>query len=153
MHSRWSPLFDELKSQAEHLQLLKRVEFLGAVPYRQVATLMATSDVVVAPSVEAIDGDCEGLPTVLLEAMASQRLVISTPVGGIGLVLEDKVTGRMVRSKGSLALAEAMRECIDHPSEQEALVDQAYEVIQAYNWTEIAARYAKVLNEAVSPHG
>lgn len=144
------PLLEGLKAQAERLNLLNKVRFLGAVPYREVAQLMAAADVVVVPSVEAADGDCDGLPTVMLEAMASRRLVIGTPVGGITQVLKDGVTGRLVPSQDSQALAQAMLDCIDQPDTREGMVSEAYRVVQDYDWKVIAARYAAVLNRALA---
>lgn len=143
------PLAGELRAQAEMLDLGAKVQFLGGVAYREVPGLMAAADMVVVPSVEAADGDCDGLPTVILEAMAARSLVVSTPVGGIRQVLDDGQTGRLVPPKDADALAGAISALIDDPQARQQMVANAFERVQGYDWSVIARRYADVLNLAL----
>lgn len=63
--------------------------------------------ILAAPCVHAEDDDRDGLPTILLEAMALGTPCISTPVTGIPEVLKHEETGLMVAERDAIALADA----------------------------------------------
>ncbi|HEB87286.1 MAG TPA: glycosyltransferase, partial [Gammaproteobacteria bacterium] len=63
-----------------------------------------------APSVTSQSGDMEGIPTVLMEAMATGLPVISTLHSGIAELVDDGVSGRLVAERDVDGLAEAIRE-------------------------------------------
>jgi glycosyltransferase involved in cell wall biosynthesis len=75
---------------------------LGFVPHEEVQRLLARAAVVVLPSHQ------EGLPMVLLEAMAHGRSVVATPVGGTPSLVEDGRTGLLVPKGDARALREAI---------------------------------------------
>lgn len=99
------PLRQELADSASRLGL--RVNFLGAQPHERVRMLMADATVVVVPSRTAASGDAEGLPNVVVEAMASACPVIATRHAGIPEVVSDGTTGLLVPENdvGSLGRA------------------------------------------------
>ena len=70
---------------------------------------MAEADLFVLPSF------AEGLPVVLMEAMASGLPVIATNIAGIPELVEDNVTGRLVEAGDERQLARAMRDCLTMP--------------------------------------
>jgi len=82
---------------------------LGFLPHDEVQRLLARAAVVVLPSHR------EGLPLVLLEAMAHGRAVVATPVGGIPSLVEDGVTGLLVRKGDPKALREAIERLLADP--------------------------------------
>jgi glycosyltransferase involved in cell wall biosynthesis len=139
------PLRQDLEQQARYLKVDHRVEFLGGVPYRQVSELMTAADILVVPSVEAADGDSEGLPTVILEGMAAHLVVVTTPVGGIRQAIDDQCTGRLVPPADAAALAEVLAGLLESPAERQRLAANAFEAVQAYDWKQIAQRYAELL--------
>ena len=77
---------------------------------------MARAAVVAAPCVHAADGDRDGLPTVLLEAMAMGTPCVSTPVTGIPEAVEHDVTGLLVPERDAYALADAIHELAGDPA-------------------------------------
>jgi glycosyltransferase involved in cell wall biosynthesis len=91
---------DELADEAEQLGVADRVVFAG---YREDATeLMSRAAIVALPSTT------EGLPVVLLEAMARARPVMATPVGGVPELVADGETGLIVPPDDPKALADAL---------------------------------------------
>jgi glycosyltransferase involved in cell wall biosynthesis len=143
------PLAGALRAQVRAARLGERVRFLGGVAYHEIPGLMATSDAVVVPSVEAADGDCDGLPTVILEAMAAKSLVIGTPVGGIRQVLHDGQTGCLVPAGDANALAQALVRLHGDTQHRRDMVANAFTLVQDYDWSKIAERYAVMMNRAL----
>lgn len=90
------------------LGLEGRVRFLGAQPRSVVVEQLRRAAVFAAPCVVSPDGDRDGLPTVLLEAMALGTPCVSTPVTGIPEVLRDGETGLLVPERDPGALAGAI---------------------------------------------
>lgn len=90
------PLEPALRAQVEHHGLIDQIQFHGVLPRDQVARLMAHSSVFVAPCVIAEDGDRDGLPTVLLEAMALGVPSIATDVTGIPEMMSHGTSGQIV---------------------------------------------------------
>ena len=77
------PLRDAVIAQAERLGLTHRIRFRGTLSEQEVAELQACADLFVLPSVVARSGDTEGLPNVLLEALAVGRPAVGTALSGI----------------------------------------------------------------------
>ena len=73
------------------------------------------------PSVQAADGDAEGLPTVVLEAMAAGTPVIGSRHAGIGEAIEHERTGFLVEGRDPEALATALRRLDDEPGLRQRL--------------------------------
>jgi len=119
------PLRGDLEQLVETHSLRDRVRFLGAVDQEQVRRLYQESDVFVLPSVRADDGDMEGVPVVLMEAMASGVPVVSTRHTGIEELVTDGVSGLLSPEKDVAALAEKLRYLLDHPHAAEALARAA----------------------------
>jgi len=86
--------------------------FLGVVPPAQRDRLLAAADLVVVPSRPDAHGHAEGLPAVLLEAMAAGCPVIASNVGGIPDVLVDGETGWLVPPGDAAALATTLQRAL-----------------------------------------
>jgi glycosyltransferase involved in cell wall biosynthesis len=85
------------------------VELAGWLSQADLATRMRTALALVVPSVVAADGDAEGLPSVVPEAMARGCPIIGSNLGGIAEAVTDETTGLLVRAGDADALATAMR--------------------------------------------
>ena len=84
------------------------VTFPGFVPFDGVAALYRDADILVAPCIVDRTGDRDGIPTVIIEALMHRVPVVATDVAGIGEVIEDGVTGRLVAPGDARALADAI---------------------------------------------
>jgi glycosyltransferase involved in cell wall biosynthesis len=102
------PLRDSLKTQAQRLGLGDRVRLTGAQAHEVVCLAYRRACVFVLPCVVASNGDRDGIPNVLLEAMASGVPVISTPVSGIPELIESGVNGLLVSPRDARSLADAI---------------------------------------------
>jgi glycosyltransferase involved in cell wall biosynthesis len=98
---------DDLAARAQELGVADRVDFLGH--RNDVAQLLACSDVVVLPSLY------EGLPLSVLEAMAAERPVVATAVGGTDEAVIDGETGLLVPPGDPAALAGALAIVLGDP--------------------------------------
>ena len=102
------PLEDVLRAQIARLGLVSEVELAGPRPQDEVMHLVQEAAVFAAPCIVGADGDRDGLPTVLLEAMALGTPCVSTDVTGIPEILHDGETGLMVPQHDAMALADAL---------------------------------------------
>jgi colanic acid/amylovoran biosynthesis glycosyltransferase len=107
------PLEDALRRSAASL---KNVEFRGWMPNNELRRWMRGALALCVPSVHASDGDAEGLPTVVVEAMAAGTPVIGSHHAGIGEAVEDEHTGFLVPEQDPDALAAALRRLLDNPA-------------------------------------
>ncbi|MGQ9683812.1 MAG: glycosyltransferase [Anaerolineae bacterium] len=108
------PLRPAITAQLRELSL-GDVRLLGAQPHDVVLAEMQRAHIFVLPSVTAADGDSEGIPVTLMEAMASGLPVISTWHAGIPELVADGRCGYLVSERNSHALAERLRHLIEHP--------------------------------------
>jgi colanic acid/amylovoran biosynthesis glycosyltransferase len=99
------PLHDRLQKLAHDLKLGDMVIFAGPQPHRAIVEMMQRSDVLLAPSVTAIDGDAEGTPVAILEAQSCGIPVVSTLHAGIPEVVEHGRSGFLVPEGDVAALA------------------------------------------------
>ncbi|TNC50552.1 glycosyltransferase family 4 protein [Rubellimicrobium rubrum] len=108
----------ELEKQAESLGLHEAVRFVGYKNQDEVAQLLSESTALVLPSF------AEGVPVVLMEAMATGLPVVATRINGVPELVEDGVAGRLVPPSDEQALANAMIE-ITEDADRIKLMGQA----------------------------
>lgn len=107
------PLREGLEQEAVRLGAAGRVEFLGRLTHDQLVTRYSECDIVVVPSIVDRNGDRDGLPNVVLEAMASGRAVVASDVAAISSAVRDGITGILIPPNDPRALAAALRRLID----------------------------------------
>jgi len=103
------PLEAELKQQAKRLNLgVDKIAFLGALPHDQVAEFIAGLDVFVLPCKQDSQGDMDGIPVVLMEAMLCGVPVISTELSGIPELVINHISGLTVQPDNDEELSKAI---------------------------------------------
>lgn len=107
------PLEAELRRAASALQT---VEFHGWMSNSELRRWMCGALVLCVPSLRATGGDAEGLPTVVIEAMAAGTPVIGSRHAGIGEAVEHERTGYLVPEHDADALAAALGRLYDDPA-------------------------------------
>ena len=121
---------DSLRSQIQQLELEDSVRLLGALPQREVHRIIQEASIFVAPCVTASTGDRDGLPTVILEAMALGTPCISTDVTGISEVVRHNETGLIVPERQPVKLAEEIRGLLSDVELGVKLAHSARQLIQ-----------------------
>ncbi len=132
----------ELEKEAEKTGLSDSIHFLGL--RNDITQIYRAMDVFVLPSI-----DSEGMPRVLLEAMAAGVRCIGTNVGGTPEVLCDKAFGYVVEPGDSNALAEAMISAANTPSEElRELSQKAIDRVRQFYSHDIARERLRELYES-----
>ncbi|WP_254565729.1 glycosyltransferase [Oscillatoria sp. HE19RPO] len=98
------PLSSSLKNLAQ--KLLKSYRFLGVQPHEKVRNWMQKASILAAPSLTTAQGESEGLPMTILEAMAMKLPVVSSIHAGIPEAVIHQKNGFLIREKDREALAE-----------------------------------------------
>jgi glycosyltransferase involved in cell wall biosynthesis len=109
------PLRDTLHAKIEHLNLLSRVSLLGSLSQDAVLENLRSADIFALPSTTDAQGATDVFPTVILEAMASSRPVVSTRLAGIPELVIDGQTGVLVPPGDSTQLAHALEQLLRAP--------------------------------------
>jgi colanic acid/amylovoran biosynthesis glycosyltransferase len=103
------PLDKSLRALADELMLGERVHFAGSCTHEEVCRYLSAADVFVLPSVTAQNGDMEGVPVALMEAMATGVSVVSTVHSGIPELIQNEETGLLVPERDHIELAAVLR--------------------------------------------
>jgi len=118
------PLRPVLESLARDV---RGVELAGWLPPEGVRARMAGAWSLLVPSVVAPNGDAEGLPSVIFEAMAQSCAVIGTDEGGVAEAVQHERTGLLVPPGDAAALAAAMRRLVVEQGLRHSLAQAGYE--------------------------
>lgn len=110
-----------LEAMVVDSNLRDRVRLTGRATHAQLVGKYRAADVFVAPSEITEDGDRDGIPNVLLEAMSCGLPVVTTPISGIPEVVEHGTNGLMVTPGDAQALARALAGLASDPSMRKAL--------------------------------
>lgn len=104
-----------LQTLADTLGLSARITWRGAQAQDAVLAAYRAASIVVLPSRVADNGDRDGLPNVLMEALSQSCAVVTTPVGGIPELITDGVDGLLAAPDDSASLATAIERLIRDP--------------------------------------
>jgi colanic acid/amylovoran biosynthesis glycosyltransferase len=107
-----------------------RVTIAGRRTRAEVAELLGRAHVLVSPSVPTAEGKREGIPVVLMEAMASGVSVVASGISGIPELVEDGKTGLLVPPRDPGALASALSRLHDDPGLRERLARAGRETVE-----------------------
>jgi glycosyltransferase involved in cell wall biosynthesis len=141
------PLLDQLKQLAGQLGLGSRVSFLGV--REDIAELLAAADALVLSSA------WEGMPNVVMEALAAARPVVATQVGGVGELVTPDVSGWTVPPRDPAALSQAMERMMRLPAERrrEMGLSGQRHVAQYYSLESMAYRWMTLYRNLLQQRG
>jgi colanic acid/amylovoran biosynthesis glycosyltransferase len=123
--------FAPLGAKIERLGLTDHVQLSGSLPRSDVITALYSAAVSVMPCIVAGDGDRDGLPTVLIEAMALGTPCVGTDVTGIPEIVCNEKTGLCVPQRDPIALADALARLLDDEALRVRLSQNARALVEA----------------------
>ena len=148
------PMLGELSALAAALNLSNRVEFTGFLSQDELRRRFASAHVFLHPSETGADGNREGVPNAMLEAMATGLPVVATTHGGIPEAVTDGTHGRLVPERDPVALAGALREMVADPVRLARMGAAAsVTVAREFGQTAQTARLEELYDEAVAAAG
>ena len=125
------PLRESLEMLASELGIRSRVNFEGAIDHANVAVWLGSLDVFVLACKKDANGDMDGIPVVLMEAMSQQVPVVSTHLSGIPeLVIHDR-TGLLAPPSNPTALATELRRLFNSAPLRARLAEAALDHVRA----------------------
>ena len=134
------PLKEELQTKALHYRIQDHLIFTGISD--NIPKILAGMDIFVLPSLT------EGLPMVLLEAMAAKKPIIATDVGAIPRVISDRKSGHLIKPGNTNELIEALTILLNDQSYTSRIAQNGYETaINKYSAKEMTKKYVEIYEQ------
>jgi len=141
----FGPLRPELERLVQDLGLSAKVRFLGLVGREEIPQILAITDIFVLPSLS------EGLPTAIIEAMATGCAVVGTSVGGTPELVIDGETGFLANPRDPESLAQKMAQLLkDSQLRQKMGEAGAKRVTETFTLDKMVQRYEALYKELVT---
>ena len=132
------PLFEEIKKfrPSNQCEIVKT----GWIPEKNLPNILNELKLLVLPTQHA-----EGLPTIILEAMACGTPVLATPVGGIPDVIKDEETGFIMENNSPECIAKNIIRALNHPNLEKIARNARKLVEKEFNYEQAVKRWRKIL--------
>lgn len=138
------PEGERLQTLANDLEVVDHMRFPGSIPWNRVADYLHLSDLFVAPSIHD-KGNLDGLPTVILEAMAAGKPVVASMVAGIPLAVTHRETGLLVPEGDEDALAEAVCLLLKDANLKDRFGKAGRDRVRSeLNWHQVASQFTSM---------
>ena len=143
------PLMDDLKQQVKAANLSEVITFLGSMPHTEALGWIKTLDAFVLAGKKDSNGDMDGIPVVLMEAMNFGIPVISTQLSGIPELVIHKQTGLLCPPDDADSLAMAIQDLFRLPEQTNWLAEVAKErIVHEFDQDLNAKRLLHIFNQA-----
>jgi colanic acid/amylovoran biosynthesis glycosyltransferase len=144
-------LRSQLTQQIEQLGVTEQIKLLGWLEQSELRQLISQADILLAPSVTSKNGDCEGIPVSLMEAMAQSIPVVSTYHSGIAELVEDEVAGYLVPERDVQALGSKLDQLLASAELRQKMGIAGRErVIKDYNIEQLCDRLVVIYRELLA---
>jgi glycosyltransferase involved in cell wall biosynthesis len=141
------PLEFKLKELVASLGLQGYVKFEGFVEHSKIHRYYLSSDVLVFPSVVDSEGYEEGLPVVLIEALASGLPIVAGITKGITEIIEDKFNGILVDPTNHIKFSNCLIRILEDEHLRKKLSNNAIKTGKLYDWSIIIKKYSDIIEE------
>ena len=136
-------LLDEMKNELKRTGSFGRTTFTDWVPHDDIPQLLNSLRLLVLPSYT------EGLPGIVLEAMACSTLVLATPVGGVPDLVRDGNTGFIMENNSPECIAQNVIRALDHPNPAEIASNARALVEREFTYQMAVERYKKIVTNMI----
>ena len=145
------PLQESLESLCLDLDLRQRVVFLGSLVNTEIPGYLRSAAVTIFPSIVADDGDQEGTPVAIMEALACECAIVVSDYPGARDIIEDGVNGYLVGQRSAGELAERISSLLANPGAQLQLGKNGRKHVQEfYDWRIISGRFEYVFKQCAA---
>lgn len=134
-------LEDKIKALLEKRGLSHNVKLIGWIPHGEIPNYMNDLKLLVLPSYT------EGLPNIILEAMACGTIVLATAVGAIPDVIKDGETGFVMEDNFPECIARNVIRALNHPNLEQITRNARVLIEKEFTCEKAAERYRKILSE------
>lgn len=135
---------EQLEALSIQMRIQNYIQFVGRVPHKKVLTFMHQADVFVLPSLS------EGLPNVIIEAMACGLPIVASRVGGIPDIIEDGVNGFLVNPESSDEIANRILMLLQNSEIKERIINNNIKKAEIFNWVTIIEKLERILLRCLS---
>lgn len=133
-----------LRSLCQKLDLYRNVRFMGKLSDDDIPKILSSADLLVLPSLT------EGLPTVLLEAMAMEKPTVATDAGGNPEVVLNEKTGFVVERRNVTKMADAIISILSDKKRARSMGQLGRKlIVDKYSWEIVARKVLEVYEEAL----
>lgn len=132
-----------LRSMSAGLDLSSVVRFAGWVPRVEIVEHYQRADVFVLPSLD------EGMPNVVLEAMACGMPILATDIRGNRELVQDNMNGLLVPTEDVESLVRALRELVTNDGLRARMGEKSRALVGRYSWSSTADRYLELSKQIV----
>ncbi|MFH0964902.1 MAG: glycosyltransferase family 4 protein [Planctomycetota bacterium] len=144
-------LREELRRKIDELGPAQQVELVGALPNEEVRALYDRADVFALASIVARNGDLDGIPVVLMEAMAHGIPCVSTRVSGIPELIEDGREGVLAEPGDCAGIARGIERLLSDAALRETVARNARRKIEnEFNLERNAAKLAELFRQELA---
>lgn len=139
--------YKKLRSLINQLKLLQNISFLGEISHESVPFYLNLAEILILPSYSPARPILEGSPNIILEAMASQRVVIASKIGGIPEIIQNKKNGLLFEPRNYSQLADLLSSILENPKEFSGLAEYGRKyVMEKHAFQDIANKYLNLYN-------
>jgi glycosyltransferase involved in cell wall biosynthesis len=144
-------LREALQARVAALGLEARVRLLGDRSQADVARLFSAADVIVTPSIRDDAGNVDGLPNVVMEALASGTPLVTTEAGGIGAVVDHGATALVVAERDAAGIANAVAQLTREPELRRRLGEAGRDLVgREFGWEKAAEQFEFAYRHALA---
>jgi glycosyltransferase involved in cell wall biosynthesis len=141
------PLRGQLEQQIRDLALDKRVTLWGQEAHERVIAMYREATIVALPCIVGEDGDRDGIPNALVEAMSLGVPVVSTPISGVPELITDEANGLLVPPHDAIALALSLSRLLDDAALRQRLARAGRETVMTnFDMARNASRLRQLLD-------
>jgi glycosyltransferase involved in cell wall biosynthesis len=142
------PLEASLRSLCQLLGVGEKAVFLGSLVNTEIPDYLRSAAVTIFPSIVADDGDQEGTPVAIMEALACECAIIVSDYPGARDIIEDGVNGYLVAQRSVEELAERICSLLADPGAQRQLGKNGRKHVQEfYDWRVISNQFESAFRE------